>query len=244
MSVFQIYVLTCMPTGKQYVGLTSKSPERRFREHVKETFGTNPKLVRYALRCAIREHGREAFTINVLHADVPTFVEACRLERDEIARLGTFGDGYNMTRGGEGVSRAWTDEQRKARSELYSNGRHPNIGKPRPDMTQRLLTNNPMHRDDVKRKQSIRQTGVAKTDVAKKKISEAIKAKWADGSYDAMDKRKPAHVRAAISATKKGVPRPEYLGDKNPAKRADVRAKMSAAAKRRCARVKAARELV
>jgi len=32
-----VYLLTCFVSGKQYVGLTSRSPERRFAEHAADS---------------------------------------------------------------------------------------------------------------------------------------------------------------------------------------------------------------
>jgi len=51
--IFHAYLITCVTTGKRYVGITSRSVERRWREHVHEAAREIPRM---AIGRAIAEH--------------------------------------------------------------------------------------------------------------------------------------------------------------------------------------------
>jgi hypothetical protein len=86
------------PSGKQYIGWTSRSLWVRWVEHVSDARlgGTS------AFHCAIRKYGPDAFRHEVLAlADSPR--AAVALEREWVARRKTGTPrGYNRTLGGEG----------------------------------------------------------------------------------------------------------------------------------------------
>lgn len=92
-----VYKLTCSNTGKSYIGYSKLTIKERWKAHCKKARkGCAGKLFR-----AIRKHGEDTFTLDVL-AEVPSKAEALRLEVMFIASYDTVKHGYNITLGGEG----------------------------------------------------------------------------------------------------------------------------------------------
>lgn len=93
-----IYVITNDVNGKQYVGKTNFSLERRFREHISDS--KKDRCNKRPLYSAMNKYGIEHFHIEQLE-------ECCAedsAEREEywIAKLNTYGHtGYNATKGGD-----------------------------------------------------------------------------------------------------------------------------------------------
>lgn len=95
-----IYKIKNLINGKVYIG-QSVDIQYRFNNHKSESF--NPKSNAYdtAIHRAIRKYGIENFSFEI--------VEECEQEnlRDReiywISHYGSFGNGYNLTSGGEGV---------------------------------------------------------------------------------------------------------------------------------------------
>lgn len=88
-----IYLIENLCNGKVYVGLTTRGVSRRFEEHcVADTY----------LGKAIRKHGRDNFRISVIDQADDHF-NLCEKEKMWIKRYKAFGDGYNLTHGGDGV---------------------------------------------------------------------------------------------------------------------------------------------
>jgi hypothetical protein len=84
---------------KAYVGMTSKTPEKRLRRHKQDARSGRGGY----LYNAIRQYGEDKFEV-VLLDTAKTEEKAYQLEKEWIARLGTFNDwGYNLTVGGDGV---------------------------------------------------------------------------------------------------------------------------------------------
>lgn len=119
-----IYCITNKINGKKYVGLTTRGIKQRFEEHCKADSYIGK---------AIRKHGKRNFVVNKID-------EACDKEdlfQKEvywIKKLGTFGEGYNLTVGGEGADREprleialtdrqqsfiqWVDEENKKKMDV------------------------------------------------------------------------------------------------------------------------------
>jgi group I intron endonuclease len=85
-----------------YVGQTSLSIGARWKQHVVNSNRCS-YIVEDALCRAIRKYGAENFSIRILEYGLNA-EQAIVQEMFHIARLGTFGDGYNMSPGGEGNS--------------------------------------------------------------------------------------------------------------------------------------------
>ncbi len=96
--MFEVYLHTS-PSGKAYVGMTSRGMRHRWNLHVHAA----RKGGRSVFHRAIRKYGPEAFTHEVLER-MTTEAGALQAERLWVARLGTFGPrGYNRSAGGEGA---------------------------------------------------------------------------------------------------------------------------------------------
>ena len=95
-----IYKITNLQNNKIYIGQTSTTLERRFRQHQIAAFTLNLKRPLYN---AMRKYGIEVFTIEM----VEEVAVECVNEREQyyIKQYESFaplGKGYNATRGGEG----------------------------------------------------------------------------------------------------------------------------------------------
>lgn len=98
-----VYMHTCRVNGKSYVGLTSRTMDARWAEHVRAAFDVRYPIPRFKFHRAVRKYGADAWDHVVLR-ECQTLEEA---ECAEIALIGERGTltphGYNLTRGGRGV---------------------------------------------------------------------------------------------------------------------------------------------
>lgn len=96
-----VYLITNTVNGKQYVGVTRRGVDARFREHVLESNAGSSTI----LHNAIRKYGADHFTVMVLESNIPDD-QAAEREQHYIREYQTFypnRTGYNMTEGGGGV---------------------------------------------------------------------------------------------------------------------------------------------
>lgn len=111
--MYTIYLITNKVNNKKYVGITSKSVEVRFAQHLKAAFDRNYPNLLYR---AFRKYQKDNFTLTVLETDIP-FELGEERERYYIALYNTYyknHEGYNMTLGGNGtVGYKITPEARK-----------------------------------------------------------------------------------------------------------------------------------
>jgi group I intron endonuclease len=95
-----IYVITHRASGKQYVGLTVTTPEKRWSDHISAA-QSNGKLGQTPIRTAIRTYGAEAFDIQIVDHGTQG-VDLQEKERAWIDKLGTLEPhGYNVRKGGQ-----------------------------------------------------------------------------------------------------------------------------------------------
>ena len=98
----EVYVHTCIPNGKSYVGQTTVGVSRRWCDQVKITRWPKHVGHNYPLSRAIRKCGKNAFEHQVL-AVAHSKAELDNLEKVWIISLQTRKpNGYNITAGGEG----------------------------------------------------------------------------------------------------------------------------------------------
>lgn len=96
--IHRIYMITCK-FGRRYIGQTSKSLEKRFKQHAMDSGRFNMPIGR-----AIKKYGIDAFTITLL-TECVSKREANACERGLIAQYGTMhsANGYNVATGGGGL---------------------------------------------------------------------------------------------------------------------------------------------
>jgi group I intron endonuclease len=91
----KLYCISCSATSKMYVGMTCRSLELRFKEHVLMAKKDAPMH----LSRAIRKYGSACFSIDLLH-EYDTMDEAAHAEEEIIHHLSLASEGYNMSPGG------------------------------------------------------------------------------------------------------------------------------------------------
>lgn len=94
-----IYKITNDINDKIYIGLTSRSLDIRFKEHLKDS---KNDLSRPLYR-AMNKYGTEHFTISLIE-EVPDEILSQR-EQYWISKYNTYQDGYNATIGGDGQTK-------------------------------------------------------------------------------------------------------------------------------------------
>jgi len=115
----EIYCLTCSVTGKKYIGQTTQTAEKRWKQHRNER---NRKATH--INRALVLHGVETFTMTVLD----TANDQTELDQKEMAwirREGTLSpNGYNLNEGGLGGGKR-SPETRAKMSESQRKRTHP-----------------------------------------------------------------------------------------------------------------------
>ena len=152
-AVSGIYIITCMITGKSYIGKTVGKIRQRVMHHLN---GNTPGCA--ALHSAIKKYGKENFTWDILHENViPELLSM--FEMEAIKTHNTLSpNGYNLTAGGEtGFQSEETIQKR----------------------TETLKANPPMkgkkHTPEARRRMSEARTGSKRTLETRQKQSEAAK---------------------------------------------------------------------
>lgn len=88
-----VYCIENKVNGKKYIGITTRTMNKRFEEH---------KKANSYIGKAIRKYGVSNFSISELDI-AKTHEELCQLEVFYIEKFKTFENGYNLTIGGDGV---------------------------------------------------------------------------------------------------------------------------------------------
>ena len=91
-----IYKATNKINGKSYIGQTSRTLEKRKKGHLK---GSQLQNTKSYFHKAIKKYGIDNFVWEIL---LETFEDLDTKEKYYIRTFGTFGNGYNLTTGGEG----------------------------------------------------------------------------------------------------------------------------------------------
>lgn len=193
-SVYYIYLITCIVNGRQYVGMTGKTPDKRWAAHIRAA----KRGAEFSLSYAIRKHGALSFTIETLFT---AFSKDCAIwaERHLIADLSTISPrGYNLTTGGESHSGFTFSEETRAKISQKSKAawNDPVRGaKMRTAMSE--AASRPEHVEHLRRL-SAKKKGVKHTDEHAANIANALighsvsdearekmRRKWADPEYRA-----------------------------------------------------------
>lgn len=199
-----LYKLTS-PSGKSYIGITSKTLDKRWAKHVEHALGKRDSGALYA---ALRKYGPDSFYRESL-IECDDWDELCRLEIEHIAKLGTFAPGgYNLTTGGEGIQGPRSELVKQkisvAQKKRFSNPTErdkllENSAKGRLALAEKRRLNPPIPKPPkprLSKEERSRRTreGMSKPGVAEK-VRECARQRAANPEW-----------RAKVSASKKGKP--------------------------------------
>ena len=95
-----VYLATNTVNGKQYVGQTTSTLERRWQKHYQSARAKNQR--HYKISRALVKYGKNNFTVEVL-AVCKNKTDMDKKEKYFIKTLETREKGYNITSGGEGA---------------------------------------------------------------------------------------------------------------------------------------------
>jgi len=123
-----IYLIRNSISHNCYVGLTTKSLEERWKQHIRDASRGNEK----PLYCAIRKYGVLVFDVSVL--EINPAEGLCEAEKKWIAEIGSFNKGYNLTAGGNGLIGSPCEEMRRKISDAL-------IGHSASDETKQKISN-------------------------------------------------------------------------------------------------------
>jgi len=140
--IWGIYSVTCLLTGREYVGCSDNIKKRWIHEHFTRPFSRSKKKRNYIrlLYADIRKHGLENFKFEVIYRCKPEQQNKdalFELEKFFVFQRGTYNPaeanpngGYNLTRGGAGVLGVkWTAEAILKQSAANKGEKNPNFGK-------------------------------------------------------------------------------------------------------------------
>lgn len=99
-----VYRLTCLPTGKVYIGITTKTLATRVAAHFSASRRIDGPAANRPIMRAMRKHARDLWLADVI-GSAATWEDLCRLEMRLIAehRANDRRYGYNASPGGEGI---------------------------------------------------------------------------------------------------------------------------------------------
>ncbi len=121
--LFEVYVVTNLVNGKQYVGKTIRSAKSRWAQHCRDCGKGQSLFAR-----AIHKYGPKAFEVSVLYRGVDER-EIFAVEKAMIAQYGTYTPGgYNLTIGGDGPSGHKQSQSHREKTAASKRGRKfPNL---------------------------------------------------------------------------------------------------------------------
>lgn len=215
-----VYRLT-FPNGKAYIGITKRTAEKRFAAHVQYSVGKKRK---FAVHSAILRFGADSVVVETL-AFAP-WSELAALEIKAIAEHGTRApNGYNLTRGGDGV--VDFDDITRAKMGEANIGRVPSA-ETRAKLS--IAGSGRLHTDDAKRKISEARAGMKFSDEHRTNLSSARERSIANGYKFVMSEQHKEKIRASKLGKPRSAETKQKLSDANKGKThsQESRAKRSA----------------
>lgn len=187
--MFQAYVITCIASGKQYIGITSRELRRRWIEHLSDSRRKPRANVLYK---ALQKYGSEGFTIEPI-CSARSWEDICAVEPILIQQWGTLvPDGFNLSPGGEGRGygyRPSAESIEQSASKHRGRPCHPNtIAAGR---AQRGRTNTPEHNGRI----AEAKRGIARSEETKAKLRSYWARRRANGDFKTSQPY--AHSKAA-----------------------------------------------
>jgi group I intron endonuclease len=173
-----IYKHTNKINGHMYIGYSTYSMEKRWKEHIRDCKCVNHKAYNTHFYNALRKYGPDVFDHELLEECSDEIEVLKEREKYWIAYYNTYEDrdNYNLTPGGDGgplseetkrkigegnKGKKASEETRKKLSESRKGENHPMFGK--------------QHSEDSKKKISEAKKGITHSEETRKKMSEARK---------------------------------------------------------------------
>ncbi len=149
MIIHSIYKYTNRVTGKSYIGYT-KHPEKRHRDHIR-----NAKTARNAFYYAVRKHGWESFSYNIIFQSSDGYYCHNIMEEFFIKEYRSHVDenGYNQTEGGDGLK----NPDAETRWKIGSANRGKKRGPPSEETKRKIGLANSKKRRTEEEKEHLRQ---------------------------------------------------------------------------------------
>jgi len=136
-----IYKATNKVNGKIYIGQTIQSLDKRVYDHI--YYALNERDDMYFHR-AIRKYSEENFIWEII-VECNSLEELNKTEIEMIEKYDAFGNGYNLTDGGEGiVGHKHTEETRRKIGEAQEGEKHHNYGKHHSKKTKKKISESNM----------------------------------------------------------------------------------------------------
>ena len=140
--IFNIYVITCLVTNKQYVGKTSNI-NTRLKEHIRNALKHSHN--NHHLYNAIKKYGSNNFITKSIYSSKDN-EHILNLEKYFIREYDTYQNGYNMTYGGEGIigykhSEITKNKISEIKNKNYVKKNHPMYGKHHDKETKLKISN-------------------------------------------------------------------------------------------------------
>ena len=220
-----VYLITNNINQKRYVGITTRTIDERFEEHCNQS--ESHKTKKSAVHQAIEKHGRSNFTIQQIDS-AQTIQELYDKESYWIQKLGTYGNEYNLTSGGDGShGRVFSEESKdKIRQKTIQRMQLPEQRKHLSEKTKLYYQQHPEERE----KRRTAQTGYVPSEETRQKISRANKGKkynrTPEGRQRIIDAQKN-RVREPISEKCKELNKQRFLTN-NPMQSAEARQRVAA----------------
>jgi len=183
-----VYLIKNVVSGRSYVGLTSKSVDVRWKQHLSSARRGDG----LPLYCAIRKYGKESFEVSTL--EVCNIDDIGIVEAKWIMSLKTLAseNGYNIHPGGNGCRGSAPEEMRKKISislmgHVTSEETKQKIsdslrGRPLSNDTKRKISEG-LARPESVMSRSISSSKHRHTEESKTKISDALKIMWQDEAF-------------------------------------------------------------
>lgn len=187
-----VYKVTNIINERAYVGITTFSFEKRWKEHIKCSVTRNPKQL---IHRALKKYGIQSFKREIIDEaeDLDVLYEK---ERYWINKLGTkIPFGYNMTDGGEGYyGGIMSESTRKRISSSRSGTKHSSITKEKISLSLKGNKNaeGAVHSEESRKNVSLRMKGKQKTEEQKSKIGERSRGR--KHTEEAKEKNRIAHL--------------------------------------------------
>lgn len=120
MAIYSIYKITNLVNDKVYIGKTTKEPSKRFKAHCTSAASGSQLLIHNALRKYGVENFKFEVIFNSFQASDLDFYE-CHFIGEYQSFVNEGRNGYNMTKGGEGLD---PDTARQLAKQKLAEGKH------------------------------------------------------------------------------------------------------------------------